>query len=134
MDTLNTPFKAGKTNASAGICIANSANGLWPTYFVICTGVKQCFIHYQNNGEFVGNWKEISTTPIKSTTVNGSTDTFGSLLLWSGSGSTPIAAVGDGNKIFTPFIGAGDNYYLAIRDLAGNAIANTTASATVFYI
>ena len=135
-NTLNTPYKAGKTNAAAGICIVNSASGLWPTYFVICAGAKQCFIHYQksNNGEFVGNWKEISTTPIKSTTVNGSTDTFGSLLLWSGSSGTPIAAVGDGNKIFIPFIGTGDNYYLTVHDLSGNAIANTTASATVFYI
>ena len=136
VDTLNTPFKAGKTNASAGICIVNSANGLWPTYFVICTGAKQCFIHHQNqnNGEFVGNWQEISTTPIKSTTVNGSTDSFGSLLLWSGSGSTPIAAIGDENRIFTPFIGGGNNYYLAVRDLEGKAIVNTTASATVFFI
>ena len=134
VDTLNTPFKAGKTNASAGICIVNSVNGSWPTYFVICAGAKQCFIHYQNNGEFVGNWQEISTTPIKSTTVNGSTDTFGSLLLWPGSGGTPIAAVGDENKIFAPFIGTGGNYYLAVRDLEENAIANTTASATVFYI
>lgn len=80
------------------------------------------------------DWQEISTTPIKSTTVNGSTDSYGSLLLWSGSGSTPIAAVGDANRIFTPFIGSGGNYYLAVRDLEGNAIANTTASATVFYI
>ena len=79
-------------------------------------------------------WKEISTTPIKSTTVNGSTDSFGSLLLWSGSGDTPIAAIGDENRIFTPFIGGGNNYYLAVRDLEGKAIVNTTASATVFFI
>lgn len=79
-------------------------------------------------------WKEISTTPIKSTTVNGSTDGFGSLLLWSGSGSIPIAAVGDRDRIFSPFIGSGNYYYLAVRDLAGNAIVNTTASATVFFI
>ena len=135
-NTLNTPFKAGKTNSSAGMCIVNNVDGMWPTYFSICAGVKQCFIHYknQNNGEFVGNWQEISTTPIKSTTVNGSTDTFGSLLLWPGSGGTPIAAVGDSNRIFHPFIGSGDNYYLAVCDLAGNAIANITASAKVFYI
>lgn len=81
-NTLNTPYKSGKTLSSAGICIVNNINGILPTYFTICTGAKECFISYQNNGEFVDVWKEISTTPIKSTgRITSPTDEYGTITL-----------------------------------------------------
>lgn len=137
INTLNTPFKAGKTNAAAGICIVNSVNGLWPTYFVICSGVKQCFIHYKNpnNGEFVGNWKEISTTPIKSTAFSGTTNEYGNVV---------FTAVGNKIPVFaecSPYCGTplrfNDNYWIHCIDPITNSnsiAANTAVTGTVYYV
>ena len=141
VDTLNTPFKAGKTNAAAGICIVNSVNGLWPTYFVICAGVKQCFIHYQNsnNGEFVGNWQEISTTPIKkisfpsvATNVGGG----GGLFLADFGTPITIACTSRGNTQCTPFYYGDDNLWLLLAKDATtlDPIPAGTYSFDVWYI
>ena len=138
INTLNTPFKAGKTNAAAGICIVNSVNGLWPTYFVICSGVKQCFIHYKNpnNGEFVGNWKEISTTPIKSTTVSGTTDANGNLMLWAASeNKIPICAILTGFCSSVFYYAPHGAYYVGVSDINTQAYSpNVSVSGTVYYI
>ena len=63
------------------------------------------------------SWKQCN--PIRSVNISGSTNEYGSLLLWSIGNSIPIAAVGDENRIFSPFIGGENNYYLAVRDVAG---------------
>ena len=136
--TLNTPFIAGKTNAAAGICIVNSVNGLWATYFVICAGAKQCFIHYQNsnNGGFVGNWQEISTTPIKSTTVSGTTDVNGNLMLWAASeNKIPICAILTGYCSSIFHYAPDGHYYLGVSDIATQAYSpNVSVGGTVYYI
>ena len=127
--TVNTPFGFWSTVITVG----QNENYRQQIAFPWAEGESYIMPKFRvmDNGVWY-SWKQCN--PIRSVDVSGSTDEYGSLLLWSGSGSTPIAAVGDRNRIFTPFIGTEGNYYLAVRDLAGNAIANTTASATVFFI
>lgn len=133
--TLNTPFIAGKTNAAAGICIVNNVNGLWPTYFVICAGAKQCFIHYQNpdNGGFVGNWKEISTTPIKSTGwITTPTNEYGKIVLPNSDSRGYISVVVSGcyNQIYMD----NGNYVFCVTDGNFTPQVNTAVSYIAFYI
>ena len=127
--TVNTPFGFWSTVITVG----QNENYRQQIAFPWAEGETYIMPKFRvmDNGVWY-SWKQCN--PIRSVDVSGSTDAYGSLLLWSGSGSTPIAAVGDANRIFSPFIGSGNNYYLAVRDLAGDVIANTTASATVFFI
>ena len=137
INTLNTPFKAGKTNAAAGICIVNNVNGLWPTYFVICSGVKQCFIHYKNpnNGEFVGNWKEISTTPIKSTAFSGTTDNNSICPLWGPSENKIPIAVMLIDMLATIFYSSQNMYEFTVQQPDTHLYKpNIQVSGTVYYI
>ena len=135
-NTLNTPYKSGKTLSSAGICIVNNINGILPTYFVICTGAKQCFISYQNSGEFVDVWKEISTTLIKSTTLSGTTDTNGNLMLWAASeNKIPICAILTGYCSSIFHYAPNGNYYLGVSDINTWAHSpNVPIGGTVYYI
>ena len=127
--TVNTPFEFWSTVITVG----HDENYRQQIAFPWAEGESYIMPKFRvmDNGVWY-SWKQCN--PIRSTNISGSTDEHGSLLLWSGSGSIPIAAVGDGNRVFSPFIGSENNYYLAVRDMAGNAIANTTASATVFFI
>lgn len=139
-------------DAPPGFCCAdgdsvNSPFGFWSTVITVghdenyrqqialpwAEGETYIMPKYRvmDNGVWYG-WKQCN--PIRSVNISGSTDEYGSLLLWSIGNSIPIAAVGDGNRIFSPFIGGGNNYYLNVRDPSGNIIANTAASATVFFI
>ena len=126
--TVNTPFEFWSTVITTG-------NEKYRQQIAFPWAEGETYImpklRVMDNGVWY-SWKQCN--PIRSTDVSGSTDEYGSLLLWSIDGGIPISAVGDGNRIFTPFNGAENNYYLTVRDLAGNAIANTTASATVFFI
>lgn len=132
-NTLNTPYKSGKTLSSAGICIVNNINGLLPTYFVICTGAKQCFISYQNNGEFVGDWKEISTTPIKSTgLITSPTDEYGTIILPNSDTRRylSITAVG----CYAEMLLFNDKYTVHIANGNYEKIINTPVTYIAFYI
>lgn len=139
VNTLNTPFRAGKTNSSAGMCIVNNIDGMWPTYFSICAGAKQCFIHYknQNNGEFIGNWKEISTTPIKSTTFSSTSDGTGNFNLWAPSENKVPISIQLDNKSFyaVPFL-YNNQLWLGstINEVTRQPVTDTTVSGTVYYI
>lgn len=84
------------------------------------------------------DWKEISTTPIKSVEVGGTTDINGNFTIWKASdGKIPIYA-----KIFAyyvfPFLSVANNeyyYYLGICDTTSHEwVANTAVSGTVYYI
>lgn len=77
--------------------------------------------------------KDISTTPIKSTTVTGSTNGYGAILLWPVNGDIPISALGDASRIFSVIISE-NHYYLIVQDSAGHIVTDTAVSATVFYI
>ena len=84
----------------------------------------------------VGNWKEISTTPIKSTTFSGTTDINGNLMLWAASeNKIPICTILTGylNSIF--HYAPDGNYYLGVSDFSTRAYSpNVSVGGTVYYI
>ena len=92
--------------------------------------------HY--DGTRWSDWKEISTTPIKSVEVGGTTDAYGNFTIWKASdGKIPIYAKIFGYYVF-PFLSVNANeyyYYLGICQTASHEwVADTAVSGTVYYI
>lgn len=89
-----------------------------------------------SSGEWSGDWQEISTTPIKSTTFAGTTNVNGNLMLWAASeNKIPICAVLTGycSSIFRYALDG--KYYLGVSDIATQAYSpNVSVSGTVYYI
>lgn len=81
-------------------------------------------------------WKEISTTPIKSTTVSGTTDGNGNLMLWAASeNKIPICAILTGYCSSVFHYAPDENYYLSVSDIITRAHSpNVPISGTVYYI
>ena len=85
-------------------------------------------------------WKEISTTPIKSTNISGVTDQYGNLLLWTVTDTDarkPILVTINGFYVI-PFLTANSEhfyYYAGLINCATHEyIPNTSVSGTVYYI
>lgn len=92
--------------------------------------------HY--DGVKWSDWKEISTTPIKSVEVGGTTDAYGNFTIWKASdGKIPIYAKIFGYYVF-PFLSVSANeyyYYLGICQSASHEwVTDTAVSGTVYYI
>ena len=92
--------------------------------------------HY--DGARWSEWKEISTTPIKSVEVGGTTDANGNFMIWKASdGKIPIYAKIFGYYVF-PFLSISANdyyYYLGICGATSHEwVADTAVSGTVYYI
>lgn len=80
--------------------------------------------------------KEISTTPIKSTIISGTTNENGDIYFCrKDEGITPIFACGNADNVFTPFLsGDGIEYMLhVINAYSDSPVANTAVTATVYY-
>ena len=115
-----------------------SDNWAWFLYdgliYIAKTGYNRFFIMDYINS--YNGWKEISTTPIKSTTVSGTTDVNGNLMLWAASeNKIPICTILTGylNSIF--HYAPDGNYYLGVSDFATRAYSpNVPISGTVYYI
>ena len=92
--------------------------------------------HY--DGARWSDWKEISTTPIKSVEVGGTTDAYGNFMIWKAlSNRIPIYAKIAGYYVFPFLIFTADDYYyyLGVCDATSHEwVANTAVSGTVFYI
>ena len=83
----------------------------------------------------LGDWKEISTTPIKSTTFSGTTNEYGNVV---------FTAVGNKIPVFaecSPYCGIplrfNDNYWIHCIDPITNSnsiAANTAVTGTVYYV
>lgn len=88
-----------------------------------------------NNVNAVGGWKEISTTPIKSTPFSGTTNEYGNVV---------FTAVGNKIPVFaecSPYCGTplrfNDNYWIhCINPITANnsIVANTAVTGTVYYV
>ena len=88
-----------------------------------------------NNVNVVGGWKEISTTPIKSTPFSGTTNEYGNVV---------FTAVGNKIPVFaecSPYCGTplrfNDNYWIhCINPITANnsIVANTAVTGTVYYV
>ena len=81
-------------------------------------------------------WKEISTTPIKSTTFSGTTDVKGNLMLWAASeNKIPICAVLTGYCSSIFHYAPNGHYYLGVSDFATREYSpNVSVGGTVYYI
>lgn len=82
------------------------------------------------------DWEQISTTPIKSTTFSGTTDTNGNLMLWAVSeNKIPICAVLTGYCSSIFHYAPDGNYYLGVSDITTGAYSpNVSVDGTVYYI
>ena len=81
-------------------------------------------------------WKEISTTPIKSTNVSGTTNENGDIYLWNiNDGKIPISACGSPDTVFSPFLNGDSSIYMlhAINTYTDSPVVNTSVNATVYY-
>ena len=59
--TLNTPYKAGLTNAGGGLCVINNAAGsAYTSYLVMISGGTDVFTASSNAGVIRGSWLKIS--------------------------------------------------------------------------
>lgn len=124
------------------ITVNYNGSGTIGTEYIWCTQIivnprsgNRIFIRYTDTTS-VTDWKEISTTPIKSTTVSGTTDANGNLMLWAASeNKIPICTILAGycSSIFhyTP----DGNYYLGVSDINRQTYSpNVPISGTVYYI
>ena len=125
---------------SQGTLIAVNYNSsgtdlIWCTQIIVNPRPgNKMFIRYMD-GTSVSDWKEISTTPIKSTTFSGTTNEYGNVV---------FAAVGNKIPVFaecSPYCGIplrfNDNYWIRCIDPITNSnpiAANTAVTGTVYYV
>ena len=92
--------------------------------------------HY--DGVRWSDWKEISTTPIRSVEVGGTTDANGNFTIWKASDrKIPIYAKITGYYVSPFLIFTADDYYyyLGLCDAVSHEwVTNTAVSGTVYYI
>lgn len=131
---------------SQGTLIAVNYNGsgavgtdwIWCTQIIVNprSGNKM-FIRYIDTTS-VSDWKEISTTPIKSTDIFGTTDQYSNLLLWKVTDARKPILVTMNGYYAIPFLTADNNYFYYYAGLINCAtheyIPNTAVSGTVYYI
>lgn len=90
-----------------------------------------------DNVNFIKGWKEISTTPIKSTTFSANADGTGNFNLWAlGENKVPISIQLD-NKTFyaVPFL-YNNQLWLGstINEVTRQPVTDTAVSGTIYYI
>lgn len=79
-------------------------------------------------------WKEISTTPIKSTIISGTTDENGNMLLWAADNRKPLFFEHyDAYSI--PFLSGDSKIYLSVHDAnTKEKITNAPMVGTLYYV
>lgn len=111
-------------------------DAIWCTQIIVSprSGNKM-FIRYIE-ATSVSDWKEISTTPIKSTSFSGTTDANGNLMLWAASeNKIPICAILTGYCSSIFHYAPDGNYYLSVSDFATREYSpNVSVGGTVYYI
>lgn len=82
-----------------------------------------------------GAWKEISTTPLKSTTVSGTTNAYSDLIILNASSGKIPVFVAYADTYCTPFLSPAGYYYAHMVSAYGNDMGTVAIdSATVYYI
>lgn len=129
------------------IAINYNGSGTVGTDWIWCTQIivnprsgNKMFIRYIDS-TFVSDWKEISTTPIKSVQVGGTTDSYGTFILWGGENNKiPVCVESSGYHAYTFMANAqtSDNstikmYFISLED-SGTPVQNKSVTATVYYI
>lgn len=134
---------------SQGVIITVNYNGSGTveTGFIWCTQIivnprsgNKMFIRYIDS-TYVSDWKEISTQPIKSVQVGGTTNEYGNFLLWDGENNKiPICVESNGYHAYTYMMNViySDNttkkMYFISMDNSGTPVQNKSVTATVYYI
>lgn len=148
VDDIKRPYCGVVTNTNAGVPVEN---GSWGTIICFAGGTGswvQMWISGVDNDQtispfyirhFNGNiwskWGEISTTPLKSTTVSGTTNAYSDLIISkTSSGQIPVF-VAYADTYCTPFLSPAGYYYAHMVSAYGNDMGNVAInSATVYYI
>ena len=131
-DTLNVPFSTwwlvDTTNFNNQFIVQKAHN------IGNSTNTMSYIRNYAN--DVWSEWKEISTTPIKSTTVSGTTDANGNLMLWAASeNKIPICAILTVYFSSIFYYSPNGNYYLGVTDINTHAYSpNVSVGGTVYYI
>lgn len=129
------------------IAINYNGSGTAGTDWIWCTQIiinprqgNRIYVRY-NDATYASEWKEISTTPIKSVQVGGTTNEYGNFLLWDGENNKiPICAESNGYHAYTYMVNAtsSDNttkkMYFISMDNSGTPVQNESVTATVYYI
>ena len=127
---------------SQGVIITVNYNGSGTvgTDFIWCTQIivnprsgNKMFIRYID-AMSVSDWKEISTTPIKSTTFSGTTDAYSNIALWAKSENKIPILFECENKNATVFYGKSSNFYAYVTDNLHQNVVETAVSGTVWYV
>ena len=131
-DCTNTPT----TNSWGTLLCYSGGTGSHVQLWVSALDSVMYKRHY--DGSRWSDWKEISTTPIRSVEVGGTTDANGNFTIWKASdGKIPIYAKVFGYYV-SPFLSVVANdyyYYLGICDTTSHEwVANTAVTGTVYYI
>ena len=131
-DCTNTPT----TNSWGTLLCYSGGTGSHVQLWVTAADSSMFKRHY--DGAKWSEWDEISTTPIKSVVIGGTTDAYGNFTIWKASdGKIPIYAKIFGYYVF-PFLSVNANeyyYYLGICQTASHEwVADTAVSGTVYYI
>lgn len=133
---FRTDGAVGQTNLPGGL-----NTWMWFTYdgnrhfaraWTSAAGTTEFILNYVNG---IGGWKEISTTPIKSTTFSGTTNEYGNVVFTAVGSKIPLFAE------CSPYCGIplrfNDNYWIhCINPITNNnsVAANTAVTGTVYYV
>ena len=132
---FRTDGAVGQTNLPGGL-----NTWMWFTYdgnrhfaraWTSAAGTTEFILNYVNG---IGGWKEISCTPIKSTTFSGTTNEYGNVVFTAVGSKIPLFAE------CSPYCGIplrfNDNYWIhCINPVTNNnlIVANTAVTGTVYY-
>ena len=78
-------------------------------------------------------WQEISATPIKSTTVSGTTNSYGDMLLFNKSENKIPLFVSINDSYCIPLLSGSSDYYVHIINVDNTVAANVSKSGTLYY-
>ena len=78
-------------------------------------------------------WQEISTTPIKSTTFSGTTNSYGDMLLFNKSEKKIPLFVSINDSYCIPLLSGSSDYYVHIINVDNTVAANVSKSGTLYY-
>ena len=133
---FRTDGAVGQTNLPGGL-----NTWMWFTYdgnrhfaraWTSAAGTTEFILNYVNG---IGGWKEISCTPIKSTTFSGTTNEYGNVVFTAVGSKIPLFAE------CSPYCGIplrfNDNYWIhCINPITNNnsVAANTAVTGTVYYV
>lgn len=120
----------------------NGAASWWSYRFFISPHSYNIWVGLVADNKWYG-WKEISTTPIKSVQVGGTTDSYGKFLLWTNENNKiPVCVETGGYHAYTFIVNSFNEggsifklYYISLEDINTNSPAqNKSVTATVYYV